>query len=54
MLTFEETERFGEGQGLDVEGILARVRVKIVVCGDPGVKRVPDGERKGRWRGLET
>lgn len=41
-------------RGLDIERLLARIGVKMVVCGDPGIKKVPDGDRKGRWGPLET
>lgn len=33
---------------MDIERLLARIEVKMVVCGDAGVKRVPDGDRKGK------
>jgi len=33
-------------RGWDIERLLAHIGVKMVVCGDPGVKKVPDGDRK--------
>lgn len=41
-------------RGWEIERLLAHIGVKMVVCGDPGVKKVPDGDRKGRWEALET
>lgn len=35
---------------MDIERLLAHIEVKMVVCGDAGVKRVPDGDRKGKGR----
>lgn len=43
-------------RGWDIERLLAHIGVKMVVCGDPGVKKVPDGDRRGGggpWKPLK-